>query len=721
MLARLSFLFAFVLAVSLVARAAGATETVVLWHSYRADEELALKRAAQNAERALDLKIELLAVPFDAYFSKLEAAVPNGSGPDVFIDAHERLGVAVRERLVAPSGAADEGLDFGLPAELDGATRIEGVRYGVPLALKALALYLSPSLVPSAPRSIAALAALNLPPGVYPLAYEAENVYFHAAFLHGFGGRALDEAGTGYAFDSPAGIRSMSFVRELVVKGAIPLEPNGALVKSLFVEGHAAAVIGGPDFAGELGAAPYRVVPLPPADDAQPIPLRSYVTVEAAMLTPSGATRDAARRLVHYLADTEASVLRARVGRQVVANAAAFRASDLAADERLRAFRDAALAGVPMEKSAAMRAVWEPTLRALRKTLRGDVPAEAALREAHRRFDDALRPPPAPAGTTGWLVVVGLALVAAAGWLVLKAKSLAASGEGARALRLVPWTAPAALSVIALVVFPLAVGAVTSFYAGTRADPYFVGLANYADILTARGGPLLGADSFYRTLLVTVLWTVVNLALHVGLGLVLGTLLAKPQLRFRALYRVLLVVPWAVPSYVTALVWKGMFHRQFGAVNALLALVGVEPVSWFSRFATAFTANVVTNAWLGFPFMMVVVSSALSGMDPSLLEAAEVDGATRWQRFRLVTLPLVLPSIAPAVALGAVWTFNMFNVVFLVSGGEPDGSTDILVSEAYRWAFTREAQVGYATSYAVLIFFLLLAFARRTKSLEVEA
>jgi arabinogalactan oligomer/maltooligosaccharide transport system permease protein len=296
--------------------------------------------------------------------------------------------------------------------------------------------------------------------------------------------------------------------------------------------------------------------------------------------------------------------------------------------------------------------------------------------------------------------------------MVLRARALLRAGEGVRARRLLPWTAPAALAVVVLVIVPLSVGAVTSFYAGTRTDPYFVGVSNYVDILTARGGPIFGADSVYRTLLVTVLWTVVNLALHVGAGLVLGSLLARPELRFRALYRVLLVVPWAVPSYVTALAWKGMFHRQFGAVNALLALVGAPPVSWFSKFATAFTANVITNAWLGFPFMMVVVSGALSSMDRALLEAAEVDGATRWQRFRLVTLPLVLPSLAPALALGAVWTFNMFNVVYLVSGGEPGGATDILVSEAYRWAFQRNEPYGVAAAYCVMIFFVLLLWSR---------
>ena len=167
-----------------------------------------------------------------------------------------------------------------------------------------------------------------------------------------------------------------------------------------------------------------------------------------------------------------------------------------------------------------------------------------------------------------------------------------------------------------------------------------------------------------------------------------------------------------MPSYVTALAWKGMFSRQFGAVSALVEACGVEPFSWWARFSTAFAANLSTNVWLGFPFMMVVTLGALTSVPKEVLEAAEVDGATRWQRLWRVTIPMVVPTMLPAVLLGAIWTFNQFNVVFLVSGGEPDGTTDILVSEAYRWAFTRQAQYGYAAAYAVLIFLLLFVSSR---------
>ena len=211
----------------------------------------------------------------------------------------------------------------------------------------------------------------------------------------------------------------------------------------------------------------------------------------------------------------------------------------------------------------------------------------------------------------------------------------------------------------------------------------------------------------------TVLWTVGNVVLHVGIGLFIALLLNDPMLKARGLFRVLLIVPWAVPNYITALIWKGMFHKQFGAINAFLVSLGSDPVSLFGSFETAFFANVATNTWLGFPFMMVVSLGALSSIPADLYEAAVVDGANRWQRFTKVTLPLLMPALVPAVIVGAVWTFNMFNIIYLVSEGKPQGQTDILVTDAFRWAFERD-RYGYAAAYATLIFVILLGFGALT-------
>ena len=267
--------------------------------------------------------------------------------------------------------------------------------------------------------------------------------------------------------------------------------------------------------------------------------------------------------------------------------------------------------------------------------------------------------------------------------------------------------APAALATLVLVAIPFAVGLVLGFYDHRQGQWSFVGLDNFVHILSGGGRPLSDPLNFWFTLAVTGFWTAANVVLHVTVGLALALVLQKHWLRGRGVYRMLFILPWAIPNYITALMWNGMFQSEYGAINGLLGALGLDQVSWFSSWATAFTANVCTNAWLGFPFMMVVALGALESIPRDLYEAADTDGATPWQRFVHVTLPHLRPAMVPAMVLGAIWTFNMFNVIYLVSDGQPGGSTDILVTEAYRWAFERGERYGLAAAYATVIFVLL--------------
>ncbi len=685
---------------------------IVVWHAYRGGEQKALEEIASRWSRESGVKVTTLAVPYDAYAAKLEAAIPRGNGPDVFVSPHERLGSYRQNGLVAPVGDAlpeSETASYE-PVALD-AISADGERWAVPLATKCVALYMNEALLgEKAPATLEELLAAKsrLPAGVLPLAYEAQSPYFHAALLHAYGGKLFD--GTTFAMVGPEAERAATRLRELATTGMIPPDASGDDVKRLFVSGKAASVISGPWLASDLGTrVPYVVVPLPAVEGAGK--MKPYLTVDGAFLTPTGAKRTEARSFARELASLDAARTRAKVGAQVVASRAFWSERD-AGTPLLRAFHDAAQDAVPMPSSVAMRATWVPAQQALLKVLRGDATPHDALEEAKARYDDIMRPPSPSPSPAPLVAVLGMALLALAIFAVRRVSAPGFRAELRASAPAYKYVLHAALTIFVLVVLPLVAGAATSFYAGTRDAFRFVGLENYVEILTARGKPLLSHGSFYFTLLVTVAWTIVNVTLHVAIGLVLGILLARPFLRLRAIYRVLLILPWAVPSYVTALAWKGMFHRQFGAINAILAAFGAEPVSWFSKFSTAFAANVATNVWLGFPFMMVVVMGALTSIPKDVLEAAEVDGATRWQSFKLVTLPLLRPTLLPAVVLGSVWTFNMFNVVFLVSGGEPDGTTDILVSEAYRWAFARNAQIGYAAAYSVIIFGLLALMSR---------
>ena len=268
--------------------------------------------------------------------------------------------------------------------------------------------------------------------------------------------------------------------------------------------------------------------------------------------------------------------------------------------------------------------------------------------------------------------------------------------------------APAAVAMGVLVAAPFLIGLVLGFYDHHHGTWTFVGLSNFTEILSGGGRPLDDPLNFWFILGVTVLWTVANIVMHVTIGVSLAMVLSRKWLVGKGVWRMLFILPWAVPNYITALIWKGMFQGEYGAINSLLHAVGLSDVSWFSSWATAFSANVITNTWLGFPFMMVVALGALESIPAELYEAASVDGASKWQRFRHITLPHLRPALGPAIALGSIWTFNMFNVIFLVSGGAPGGSTNILVTDAYRWAFERGERYGMAAAYATIIFLILL-------------
>jgi ABC-type sugar transport system permease subunit len=271
---------------------------------------------------------------------------------------------------------------------------------------------------------------------------------------------------------------------------------------------------------------------------------------------------------------------------------------------------------------------------------------------------------------------------------------------------------PTGLGMLILVLVPFSYGLGLGFFNHQHGQYTYVGLENFLEILSGGGRPLSHPLNFYFTLGVTILWTAVNVVLHVAIGLGLALLLKDPLLRFKGIYRALLILPWAMPNYITALIWKGMFHYQYGAVNHVLESLGLEKVSWFSSFSTAFIANVVTNTWLGFPFMMVVALGALQSIPGDVYEAAAVDGASKTQVFLRITLPLLRPALYPAIVLGSIWTFNMFNIIYLVSAGAPNGSTDILITEAYRWAFERGDKYGLAAAYALIIFLILWVYSK---------
>lgn len=697
-------------------------EDLKLWHTYRGTEEEALGQLVDKWNAAHpDEQVDALALPYDAYSSKLTSAIPRGHGPDVFIAPHERAGDWVRSGLLA---APEADWSAFHPTTVK-ALQINGVTYGIPLAFKSVVLFYDADRVSTPPRTTDELVAqakafTDQSKQEYGLAYEATNFYMHGGWLYGFGGRIFDEQGH-VVLDDPHNAASFAFVEKLLrVWKVVPEEATAVLVAQLFNTHKAAFVLSGPWFIGEIAdGVNWKMAPLPIVSETG-LPARPFLTVEAAFVSARSTQPEQAMELAKFLASTDSAVLRATVASQPVATLAAYQRPEVAKLESLRIFRQQLDAAVPMPNDPKMASVWEPANTALRQVLRGAASPEDALKAADKRIEIFTRPAPPEASPTPTILVVGLLLLGLCVWVFRANRGTQLAARVKRNYPAYLYLAPAMLSMLVLVVTPFVVGSAISLFAHREGEFTFVGLQNFVSILLSQDFGLTDPLSFWFTLAVTVLWTASNVALHLSLGLGLALLLRDEFLRLRGVYRVLLIIPWAVPNYITALIWKGMFHKQFGAINGILTWFGVEPVSWFSQWSTAFAANLATNVWLGFPFMMVVTLGALQAIPRDLEEAAEVDGATRWQRFRHITLPLLRPALIPAIVLGTVWTFNMFNIIYLVSAGEPDGSTEILISEAYKWAFTRQEQYGYAAAYAVLIFFVLLAYSALTGQLKTD-
>jgi arabinogalactan oligomer/maltooligosaccharide transport system permease protein len=281
--------------------------------------------------------------------------------------------------------------------------------------------------------------------------------------------------------------------------------------------------------------------------------------------------------------------------------------------------------------------------------------------------------------------------------------------------------APALIGLLALIVYPLLWEFNVSFtnmslnrlcdpgipfgiLAECRGESMFVGIDNYVRVFTQ---PVLQVAGFFQVFWQTILWTVINVAFHVGLGLGLALLLNR-HLRLKGVYRALLVLPWAIPQIVSLAVWRTELNQEFGMVNQLLALVGINGPSWMTEPFWNFFAMIMVNVWLGVPFMMVLLLGGLQSIPDDLYEAAEIDGASSRQSFRHITMPLLRPVLVPSVILGTVWTFNNFNVPFVINQLELETS-DTLVTGLFRAAFQYN-RYGFAGAYAFVIFAILLVF-----------
>ena len=332
---------------------------------------------------------------------------------------------------------------------------------------------------------------------------------------------------------------------------------------------------------------------------------------------------------------------------------------------------------------------------------------------ASTEVEDVL--PPAP-DTSPILFAIGAIAVSLVALLsFLRWQDARAGRTSSRLAHL--YVAPALLALAILTFYPVFYGIWLSFTDADQThlgEQAWVGLANFVQVFTASG--------FLRVTLFTLVWTVVNVAAHIGFGLLLAIMLNSKHIRGRTAYRTVLLLPWAIPSYISVLVWRGMLEPA-GLVNDLLG----TDLNLLNDPTGAKALVIMVNIWLGIPFMMMSLSGALQALPGDMYEAAELDGVSAWDCFRHLTLPNLKPALVPLSLLGFIWTFNMFNVIYLMTGGGPDlwfgepGSTDILITYVYDVAF-RDGAYGVAAAWSVVIFAMLVAFSwvylKRTNATE---
>jgi arabinogalactan oligomer/maltooligosaccharide transport system permease protein len=252
----------------------------------------------------------------------------------------------------------------------------------------------------------------------------------------------------------------------------------------------------------------------------------------------------------------------------------------------------------------------------------------------------------------------------------------------------------------------------------------FIGFENYIRI--AQSKLQIPNFEFLRLVLFNLWWAFSNVVVHIIIGVLVAVILNTKGLLFRGVYRALFILPVVIPQIIVATVWRNMYDPDFGAVNqglqSLGGAVGIspdnpafhlnwlrqpdDPISWIP-LPLAFFAMLTANTWLGWPLNSVVATGALQSIPGELYEAAEMDGASPWQKFKAVTIPFLRPAMLPYAIYGFVITFNLFFLPFFMTQGEPFGRTEILVTQAYRLAYERRL-FGVAAAFAVYLFLLLL-------------
>ena len=701
--------------------------TVTLWHQMTVGErEVLLDRIAEFEKHNPNIRIRSLYKETEALRSGFQAAALAGVGPDLVFGPADPLGAFVTMELLQDMSPwfdsqrqdllLPQGLTFLSPESQDTQWLVQvGDRVG-----NHLAIVYNKNLIPDPPTTTEELVQFAISATKqtangkqYGLVWNFIEPYFFIPFLTGYDGWVFENGTQTPNLDTQEMVDALSFVQKLQDQHQVlPANCDYETADSLFKEGSAAMIING-DWSWsqylENEKIDAAVAPLPIVVSTGK-PMGPMVATKGYSLNANstGENAEAAMTFVNFMVSSESQLEFMTRIKTLPSRKNLVDHPVLTSDPTLMASAKQMQQGHPTPVAPEMRAVWDAMRPAYQQVISGDInPDEAAAkmqREAIKKIAQMNADTKATiAGTViqiiGLLIGVGLVIGFRNSWVDLF--SDLRSKPMAYALIL-----PSLIVIAATIAYPFVYNVILSFSNMSLRnfqEWQIAGLQNYAQVFSE--------EKFFLILMKTLVWTAVCVFFHVTIGLLLACCLNGP-LRGKSLYRIVLILPWAIPAYITALTWRGMFNFDYGAINLILTQwFGLETgLNWLGDEFLAFTACIITNVWLGFPFMMVIALGGMQGIPQEMYEAARIDRVPRWQQFWHITLPMLKPVLVPAVTLGSIWTFNNLNVVWLVTNaGEPADETHILVSYVYKAVFSLY-QYGYGAALSMIIFVMLLIF-----------
>jgi multiple sugar transport system permease protein len=262
--------------------------------------------------------------------------------------------------------------------------------------------------------------------------------------------------------------------------------------------------------------------------------------------------------------------------------------------------------------------------------------------------------------------------------------------------------APAVLFILVIIAWPLVETFRLSFTDANLGGETYVGWDNYANLLDKK--------KFHDTIIRTVYWMFLSVGIKLIMGLIGATLL-NAAIPGKALFRVLVMPPWVIPVAIGCIGWLWLYNGYFGILSGVAQRVGLidGPIEFLAHKTSAFYSAIVTDVWVGTPMVTLFLLAAMQGVSRDLYEAAWVDGASRWYRFRRITIPQIMPVIVSMALLSAIWTFNSFEIIWILTQGGPRGGTTTLIIDTYKTAIGNY-KFGEGAARAVVIVILLAAF-----------